>query len=343
MIRSETKRRDFLKAGIGAAVAMGSAGPFSICRGSTNGPSTNGNFKMTWAVNFRRIAVGTFVNYKLVDEQILTTPLSVNGAGDMKPSWSKTGDQIVFMRVLNGTAGPEGKMHTSIMNADGTGIKNLTAGEYGEWHPTWFRDGSMRVIGIRPPGTVLTHPDKQPGEEEVINTLGGTTVLMDGTILSGSGNVRIRAYNANTRRRLSYAFDVPFPTGVRTATPSVSPDETKIAFAPDFSRAISPFGDFTFVPDDNGFNYDQKLIYIGDLDKDKHVITNLRNITPDKKDDSYGVGYPRWSPDSKQLVYHSSKNGRFAVALYDLDKKTTRYITGNDASRNYPCFQNSPM
>ena len=31
----EAKRRDFLKAGIGAAVAMGSAWPLSVCRGLT--------------------------------------------------------------------------------------------------------------------------------------------------------------------------------------------------------------------------------------------------------------------------------------------------------------------
>jgi hypothetical protein len=30
----EAKRRDFLKAGIGAAVAMGSAWPLSVCRGA---------------------------------------------------------------------------------------------------------------------------------------------------------------------------------------------------------------------------------------------------------------------------------------------------------------------
>lgn len=124
-------------------------------------------------------------------------------------------------------------------------------------------------------------------------------------------------------------------------TPSVSPDETQVVIAVDFSDFSGTFAGINFIPDYNGFNYDEKLIYIGDLDKDNFTINNLRNITSDKRDLSHGVGYPRWSPDGERIVYHTNINGKFAIALYELASETTVVITDQD--RVYPCFQYSPM
>jgi Tol biopolymer transport system component len=130
---------------------------------------------------------------------------------------------------------------------------------------------------------------------------------------------------------------------VQLHTPSVSQDETQVAIAVDFSNFSGTFAGINFVPDYSEFNYDEKLIYIGDLDKENFTITNLRNITSEKTDLSYGVGYPRWSPDGKRIVYHTNINGKFAIALYELATKSTLVITGQDQNRLYPCFQYSPM
>jgi len=314
----------------------------------------NNTFKLTYALNWQVITIGTFVDNELVDEQFITSSQNPNmyATGDLKPSWSKSGDYIVFMRTISGSATGQGAdIRTAVINVSSLEIKELTAGDFEEYHPTWYRDGSNRVIGDRLTqgtgwSTMVSHINSQPGDETIVPYgLVATSVLMDGTLISFSGNKGLWSYNLDEKwpQPRQFVLEVPFPENVQLHTPSVSPDETQVAIAVDFSNFSGTFAGINFVPDFSGFNYDEKLIYIGDLNKDKFTITNLRNITSEKKDLSYGVGYPRWSPDGKRIVYHTNINGKFAIALYELSTETTVVITGQDQNRVYPCFQYSPM
>ena len=314
----------------------------------------NNTFKLAYALNWQVITIGTFVDNELVDEQFITSSQNPNkyATGDLKPSWSKSGDYIAFMRTISGSATGQGAdIRTAVINVNSLEIKELTAGDFEEYHPTWYRDGSNRVISDRLTqgvgwSTMVSHLDSQPGDETIVPYgLVATSVLMDGTLISFSGNKGLWSYNLDEKwpQPRQFVLEVPFPENVQLHTPSVSPDETQVAIAVDFSNFSGTFAGINFVPDYSGFNYDEKLIYIGDLDKENFTITNLRNITSEKKDLSYGVGYPRWSPDGKRIVYHTNVNGKFAIALYELSTQTTVVITGQDQNRVYPCFQYSPM
>jgi len=319
-----------------------------------NTSGDNNTFKLAYAINWQRIAIGTFVDNKLVNEKLITSSQNPNqyASGDLKPSWSKSGDYIAFMRTISGSAnGKGGDIRTAVINVNSLEIKELTAGNFEEYHPTWYRDGSNRVISDRLTqgagwSTMVSHLNSQPGDETIVPYgLVATSVLMDGTLISSSGNKGLWSYNLDEKwpRPRQFVLEVPFPENVQLHTPSVSPDETQVAIAVDFSNFSGTFAGINFVPDYSGFNYDEKLIYIGDLDKENFTITNLRNITSEKRDLSYGVGYPRWSPDGKRIVYHTNINGKFAIALYELSSKSTVVITGQDQNRVYPCFQYSPM
>ena len=94
----------------------------------------------------------------------------------MKPSFSGTGQRIVFFERIKGfrKKWPAWKNKICVINSDGTDFKILTSGEYGDFNSTWMRDGTNRIIFIRyfnetdRWGTFLTHPNAAPGDEKLI-------------------------------------------------------------------------------------------------------------------------------------------------------------------------------
>ena len=65
---------------------------------------------------------------------------------DVVPSWSADGSKIAFASFRNG--GLNDPFHIFVMNADGTGRRNLTdnTGLTKSWHPTWSPDGKKIVF-----------------------------------------------------------------------------------------------------------------------------------------------------------------------------------------------------
>ena len=72
------------------------------------------------------------------------------GHWDFKPSWSKTGDMLVFFRRLK-TDPDVSKWKTAIhvINVDGTGLHPLSDGTHTDFNQTWTRDGTNTPIWNR--------------------------------------------------------------------------------------------------------------------------------------------------------------------------------------------------
>lgn len=71
------------------------------------------------------------------------------GHWDFKPSWSVTGDHLVFFRRLkNDPVVSNWITQLCIINADGTGFHPLSDGTFTDFNPTWTRDGKTRPCGI---------------------------------------------------------------------------------------------------------------------------------------------------------------------------------------------------
>jgi hypothetical protein len=117
-----------------------------------------------------------------------------SGHQDFKPSWSKTGDMLVFFRRLKDD--PEvtnWKTQIHIINVDGTGLHPLTDGTHTDFNQTWTRDGTNTPIWNR------KHPDRvsfqvmaskvgnKPGQEIALTERSYHTwaysCLIDGRIL----------------------------------------------------------------------------------------------------------------------------------------------------------------
>ena len=142
-------RREFLTRATQATVAvatsagMGSlAAPLSARAGEASPP--------------RAPRISYYVNGEIHVNEIGKpegTPLTT-GHMDFKPSWSKTGDKLVFFRRYKDDPVTVNWLSAiCIINVDGTGFHQLTDGTVANFNPTWTRDG-------------LNTPDLEPEEPQ---------------------------------------------------------------------------------------------------------------------------------------------------------------------------------
>ncbi|MGI9497223.1 MAG: hypothetical protein ACR2NK_14285, partial [Mariniblastus sp.] len=212
------------------------------------------------------IHVGT---YGQPEGEPLTT-----GHHDFKPSWSKTGDMLVFFRRLkNDPDVSKWKTAIHIINADGTGLHQLTDGTHTDFNQTWTRDGKNTPIWNRKnpkTGGYVVMAGKigaKPGEEIPLTDKGHSTwaftCLTDGRILvrsnppgQGMGYyLMMPAKNVNpTFERIECELA---KTGV-LARVSLSPSETRVCF--EFQRGFK-----RRVPG--------RTLYVADFDAKSRKIT----------------------------------------------------------------------
>ncbi|MCP4849197.1 MAG: hypothetical protein GY899_14745, partial [Verrucomicrobiaceae bacterium] len=169
-----------------------------------------------------------------------------SGHWDFKPSWSKTGDMLVFFRRLkNDPQVGNWKTAICIINIDGTGFHRLTDGTHTDFNQTWTRDGSNTPIWNRKnprSGTYRVMAGKvggRPGEEisltEKSHHTWAYTCLTDGRILVGSTHPKQgRGYyliRPNARGKPQFEpIDCALAKGGILDRVSLSPSEKKICF-----------------------------------------------------------------------------------------------------------------
>jgi hypothetical protein len=314
-------------------------------------------FKIVYCKD-RNICIGTVQDDKLSNEKELT-----GSHKDLKPSWSKTGNKIVFLRYISGGTYPGQqkadfrgwKTRICVMNADGSGLKELTSGDYADFNPTWMRDGSNRILFIRwaDPSrdrweTYLTSPDAKPGDEELLADAAlGFSSLSDGSVAyTGYGCIWLSKGPFKSPETAKQCRVVPsLPPEVFLPRPSISPDEKKILYAADFCVFRGTYGGLAIQGDSDDFLQRYCFLYVAELNRDQGTITNPRLIRPKKNFDS-SDGYNRWSPDGTKVIFHSSANGGvYQLYLYDVERGGEPVLISPDKSAQYmfPCAENTPI
>ena len=261
------------------------------------------------------------------------------GHWDFKPSWSKTGDMLVFFRRLK-TDSDVSKWKTAIhvINVDGTGLHPLSDGTHTDFNQTWTRDGTNTPIWNRKnPKTggycvMASKVGASPGDEIALTDnryhTWAFTCLMDGRILVRSKHPKLGwgyylmtpGKNANPKfEHISCDLE---KTGVLDRV-SLSPSETRICFEyqPGFKKQVPG-----------------RTLYVGDFDVRKRAITNLKAFAnADGK--PVWFAYPRWSKDESAIVYHAGKK----LFLYTLADGSTKKVSTNDrADYRYPHMEDTP-
>ena len=262
-----------------------------------------------------------------------------SGHQDFKPSWSKTGDMLVFFRRLkNDPVVTNWITQMHIINVDGTGLHPLTDGTHTDFNQTWTRDGSNTPIWNR------KHPERvsfqvmaskvgnKPGQEIALTDkryhTWAYTCLTDGRIL---------VQRAHPKQGRGYFLMTPNPGGEPRFQRidcelakhgildrvSISPSETRVCF--EYQR---------------GFNYKDngRTLSIADFDAKKPAITNVKPFANEEGVNRW-FAYPRWSKDEKVIVYHASPS----LYIYNVkDGSTVKVSTKDGADYRYPHMEATP-
>jgi len=266
------------------------------------------------------------------------------GHMDFKPSWSKTGNKLIFFRQSHDDPDvTKWKSAICIIDVDGTGFHQLSDGTHTDFNPTWTRDGLNTPIWNRkqdnPNGGFQVMESKLgygPGQEVALTDdthhTWAHSILMDGRILvSRSRPKQAQGYFLMTRRVGATPLFEPLscelePNGMLDRI-SISPNEKKVCF--DFIPG------FTFA-------YPGRTLYIADFDAGQMTITNVKAIA-NRDGKKIWYDYPRWIDGEAGVVYHSGETGKNQLYIYRLEDGTTRRVSTNaNADYRYPHGEAAP-
>ena len=303
-----------------------------------SGGKTGSELKVTAATPFRgsyyvngEIHVNT---YGTPEGKPLTT-----GHADFKPSWSKTGDMLVFFRRLkNDPVVTNWKTAICIINVDGTGFHKLTDGTHTDFNPTWTRDGSNTPIWNRKnPATgsfyvMKSKVSSSPGQEVALTDKGfhtwAYTCLKDG---------RIFVQSAHPEQGYGYFLMTPNAAG----KPRFDRIDCELAKKGLLDRvSVSPSEKMVCFEYQTRFDYKDagRTLYIADFDAKKRTITNARPFANEEGANRW-FAYPRWTRDETAIVYHASPS----LYLYTLKDGSTRKVSTNgSADYRYPHCEATP-
>jgi hypothetical protein len=267
------------------------------------------------------------------DGKPITEP-PVKSWEDFKPSWSKTGDMLVFFRrVKNDPNVINWKTKICIIKSDGTGFHELTDGNNTNFNQTWTRDGTNTPIWNRrnlKTGGFMIMKSKvgaKPGQEVCITNPKyhnwAYTCLMDGRIL---------VQCVHPKQGWGYFLMTPKPKGEPTYQRidtaglarkglldriSLSPSEDKVCFEHQIGHRHNPIG---------------RTLYVADFDARKLAITNVKAFANAERKKRW-YAYPRWTKGEKAIVFHATPE----LHLYTLKSGvTTKVSTNPRAEYRYP-------
>lgn len=262
-----------------------------------------------------------------------------SGHQDFKPSWSQTGDMLVFFRRLkHDPVVTNWITQICVINIDGTGFHELTDGTHTDFNQTWTRDGTNTPIWNRKnPETggfhvMASKVGAKPGEEFALTDNSHHTwaysCLMDG---------RIIVQSTHPRQGWGYFLMTPNPGG----KPTYEPIDCALATRGILDRvSISPSEKKVCFEYQKGFQYKDagRTLYIADFDAKKPSITNARPFANEEGVNRW-FAYPRWSKDEKVIVYHASPS----LYIYHVeDGSTVRVSTQEGADYRYPHMEGVP-
>ena len=257
-------------------------------------------------------------------DRLLSLIQSKQSALDVQaPAWSRDGQTIVFVSWRDGNS------EVYVMNADGSGKRNLTRDRAQDDYPTWSPDGrrlaflrgpqgfcsyqlyvvnadssGLRRLTLRvPEGTPETTGRCKGKADQLVWSPDGRTIYF--------GRYLVRT-DGSGARRLPY-----FPlTGWSRAV--WSPDGTRIAFA-----AKSPGQPPTSTSPSHSD------IYVMNADG-----SGKRRLTHDARSNAE----PAWSPDGRRIAFKSSRDGNSEIYVMNADGSGKRNLTRNPAQDGRPSW-----
>lgn len=267
-----------------------------------------------------------------------------SGHNDFKPSWSKTGNMLVFFRRLkNDPVVTNWKTAICVIKTDGTGFHKLSDGTHTDFNQTWTRDGRNRPIwnrrNLKTGGfyVMASKVGNRPGQEVAISDpryhTWAYTCLVDGRILvqcahptQGWGYFLMTPKTGGKSRYERVDCSGMAKKGLLDRI-SVSPSEDKVCFEHQMGHKHNPMG---------------RTLYVANFDAKKRTITNVKPFA-NKEAKRGWFAYPRWTKDETEIVYHANTTGKGALFLYNVKDGSTRKVSTNaGADYRYPHGEATP-
>ena len=220
---------------------------------------------------------------------------------DSHPDWSPEGTQIVF------DSWRSGKAEIYILQADGSGVRQLTDGAEDNREPKWSPDGKWIAYhcsqasetGIETRICVVS-PDGQPAVEPIA----GTTPIWSPA--SPEGDVRL-AFLCFQEGQSDICTVRPDGSGTANLTNSL---------ADEHSAAWSPDGNWLAFVSNRG----------NDIDIYKVCATCPGELVAVRLTDEVRYAtWPAWSPDGSQIAYADEPGG--TLLLVNADRSDAAYLT----------------
>ncbi len=290
-----------------------------------------------------RWASSTGLNITLHSIVELDQTLTRRG-NDFKPSWSLDGTRITFFRAEKyGADFKDWRSAIYVINADGTGLRELTTTEFPNFNPTWTRDGSNRILFNRfsPSGdsrnqVYWTSPDASPGDEQLISDPDyayfewANSGLRDGRVfvdrLGADGIFKSFLLTPLPGKPGKYE-EIERPTDLYWHKLSVAPSETKVAYMLD--------------NDNNIPTYDDDVVCYAEFDV--KALRIQQPVTVTTKDLRSIQEYPAWNKDESFIVYDSNETGTYQVYAYRLaDGMTARLSPDRTHNDQFAAFEGVP-
>ena len=234
--------------------------------------------------------------------------LLLNYGADQGASYSPDGTKIAFMNNY------DGDYEICVMNADGTGIKQLTKNSATDTYPSWSPDGTKIAFASNRDGDFDIWVMNADGSEQT-NITSDDPWINDAPHWSPDGRwiaIETDRYGGGV------SIVLITPDGKTEATVG------SVAYATWFD-SWSPDGKSLLVDSNRGGDYD---IYRYDITGRAPIqwdLTQAKIVS----DDNAVEGPAIWSPDGKQIALSSNRDGDFEVYVMNADGGPQRQVTHN--------------